>query len=338
MGGGGSYYDRDTDDGYAKTPAGYSPQAEKLMSLSRVDPGMLPKGRKIVSRAKSPVAYAYDVTGSVDNLPLIIVDKMPLIAGQIIENGYLEDPEFSLAAVGDVTEDTAPLQVGDFSKIKDLDDWLKRIWREKRGGSNDVEGYEHMAYYYARYCEMPNAVTPFFLFTGDEGLRNTLYKSDLERHFGGTHETISCVEVFKELDRKFKGNVFLIHRYYKGGDEKALSGWRECLGDDRIIPLREDLAIADITLGLFAVVTGARTLDTYLDDMRTTRDKAQSKERISQVKKALTRVAAFAKTRPMPKPGKRTKTAASASAKDPAGAADTKATDKPAKGKKRGRV
>ena len=304
MGGGGTFYDRDTTDGYAKTSDGFSQKAEELMSLSGVDPGVLPKGRTLVSTAKSPVVYAFDVTGSVDRLPLIITDKMPMIAGQILENGYLDDPEISLAAVGDATRDTAPIQVADFAKIKNLDDWLKRLWREKGGGGNGVEGYEHMAYFYARNCQMPNAVTPFFLFTADEGMRETLYKSDLERLFGGTHETISAVKVFKELDKKFKGNVFLIHRYYGQGDEEALSGWRKCIGDERIIRLGSDLAIADLTLGLFAVVTGSRTLEEYLDDMTNKRDKAQTAERIKEVRDSLKQVAAFAKARPMPRPAR----------------------------------
>lgn len=327
MGGGGTYYDRDTSDGYAKTSRGFSPQAEELMSRSGVDPGLLPKGRTLVSKAKSPVAYAFDVTGSVDNLPMIITDKMPMIAGQIVENDYLDDPEFSLSAVGDVTKDTAPIQVADFAKIKNLDDWLKRLWREKGGGGNDVEGYEHMAYFYARYCQMPNAVTPFCLFTADEGMREKLYKSDLERLFGGTHETVSAVEVFKELDKKFKGNVFLIHRYYGRGDEEALSGWRECIGDERIIRLGTDLAIADLTLGLFAVVTGSRTLEEYLDDMKNKRDQAQTAERIKEVRDSLKRVAAFAKARPMPRLARTPTTPKGGKSKTPAG-----------KGRKPGRV
>jgi hypothetical protein len=300
MGGGGSYYDRDTRDGYTKTSAGYSKAAEELMSSSSVDKGLLPKDRTVESRAKSPVVYAFDVTGSMDNLPMIIVDKMPLIAGQIAENGYLDDPEMSIAAIGDIERDKAPIQVGDFTLLRNVDDWFKRVWRENGGGGNDVEGYEHMAYYYARYCRMPSAETPFFLFTGDEGVREMLYKSDLERHFGGTHETISAKDVFKELDKKFKNNVFLIHRYYSRGDDAVLQGWRKVLPDARIIRLGSDLSIGDVTLGLLAVMTGSRTLDEYCEDMKTKRDKAQTEDRIAEVRESLAPLLAIAPSKKAP--------------------------------------
>lgn len=330
MGGGGTYYDRDTTDGYTKTSRGFSTAAEELMSQNKADPSMLPKGRTITSKAKSPVVYAFDVTGSVDNLPMIITDKMPLIAGQIVELSYLDDPEFCLGAIGDPECDSAPIQIGDFSKIKNLDDWLKRIWRENGGGGNNVEGYEFMAYFLANNCKMPNAITPICLFTGDEGIRDTLYKADLERQFGGTHESITSVEVFKQIDTVFKGNVFLIHRKYRGGDEEALRGWRQVMPDDRIIRLGSDLSIGDLTLGLLALVGGARTLDEYLKDMKTTRDKAQSDERVAEIRKSLEPVAKMLSARPKTS-GKKTSGAKPGRSKDKDKPVDPK---KPAKGKK----
>lgn len=297
MGGGGIHYHRDTTDGYARSAAGVSKAAEQLMSQQSVDPGVLPLNRRLTCKVKNPVVYIFDVTGSMNNLPKIIADKMPMIAGQIVQNGYLTDVELSLAAVGDIKCDHAPVQVGDFAEMKRLDDWLKRLWLEKGGGSDDEESYEFMAYFYARYCDFSNAVTPICLFTADEGIASRLYKTDLERIFGGTHETISTVDVFKELDQKFKGNVFLIHRRYHSDDAKALRGWQKCLGDKRIIRLGTDQSIADLTLGLFALVTGARTLEEYLGDMKTKRARAQTDDRVAEVRKALKPLVAYLESR-----------------------------------------
>lgn len=327
MGGGGSYYDRDTTDGYVKTSRGYSKAAEELMSQSGVDKALLPKGRTIVSKAMSPIVYAFDVTGSVDNLPMIITDKMPLIAGQIAQNGYLEDPEICMGAVGDPEYDRAAIQIGDFAKLRESDAWLKRIWRENGGGGNNVEGYEYMAYFLARCCEMPKAVTPFCLFTADEGVRDTLDGGVLGQLFGGQHESISSAKVFKELDKKFKNNVFLIHRYYRGGDEEALRGWKKSLPDERIVRLGSDESIGDLTLGLFAVMSGSRTLDQYLEDMKTTRDKAQTDARVAEVRKALETVAKLA-------PPPRASTGAAPASKRKGRKSGGKKTGAPAKGKK----
>src|SRR2546423_9957695 len=93
MGGGGSYYDRDVQVGYDRGGSGYSAQAAEKMGRASADPGLLPKDRTIECTAKCPVVYAFDVTGSMGNLPRIIYDKMPMIAGQITECGYLRDAQ-----------------------------------------------------------------------------------------------------------------------------------------------------------------------------------------------------------------------------------------------------
>ena len=311
MGGGGSYYDRDTTDGYATTSRGYSKDAEKNLSQTSMDQGLQPKGRTLVSKAKSPVIYAFDVTGSMGTLPKVIYDKMPLIAGQIVENRYLEDPEVSLAAIGDVRCDQAPIQVCDFSIIKKLDDWLKRIWLEGNGGGNQGESYEFMAYFYARYCETPNAETPFLLITGDEPMRASLSKSELEQRFGGKHEAIDTKDVFDEVRKKFNGNVFGIFCTHGGsGDSGALASWQKAFGKERVVLLNDDKAVADVTLGIFAIMTGSRTLDEYCEDMKTKRDKAQTDDRIAQVREALKQLSAIAPGKRSPQSGKSKKKSA----------------------------
>jgi hypothetical protein len=292
MGGGGSYYDRDVQDGYDRGAKGYSAQAEEKMGRTQADPGLLPRDRRLECSAASPVVYAFDVTGSMGTLPRIIFDKMPMIAGQIVECGYLNDPAVSLAAVGDIISDRAPIQVGDFSLLRKLDDWLQRIWLEGNGGGQAQESYEYVAYYFARMCDLSRAETPFFLVTGDEGFRETLYASDLGRHFGGKHDTIEATEVFAELKRKFRDNVILVRRRYGGKeDDQILKQWEKALGAEYVVPLGSDQAIADVTLGVFALRTGVRTLDSYLEDLVTKRAVPQTDERVQEVRESLKRLA-----------------------------------------------
>ncbi len=300
MGGGGSFYDRDVTDRRYRSSSGVSNTTERELSQSRVDPAFLPKNRRLVCKARNPLVYIFDVTGSMGNLPKIIYDKWPGIVGQIVARKYLPDPQMSLAAVGDITSDTAPLQVADFSALRNLDKYFKRIYFEGNGGGQGTESYEVKAYFYAYLCELPNAENPICLFTGDEGFNPQLYSDDLSEHFGGKHKDISAQKVFEDLSKKFKGNVFLIHRYYnRGSDARIVKEWREVLGKDRVILLPSgtegDLAIGDITLGVYAIVSGARTLAQYLEDMRTrpldlgegVQYEPQSETRIRQVEEAL---------------------------------------------------
>lgn len=299
MGGGGDFYDRDVTDRSYRTSSGATTVAAQALSKNSVDRSLLPKGRRLVCEARNPLVYAFDVTGSMDNLPQIIYDKWPGIVGQIVARKYLPDPQMSLAAVGDVTCDDAPLQMTDFSLLRNLDRHFKKIFLEGKGGSTSEESYEFTAYYYAYLCDMPKAENPICLFTADEGVRETLYGIDLREHFGGQHKDTNTKQVFVDLLEKFNGNVFLIHRYYRGGDEGIVEQWRRVLSQRRIIFLPKgnegDLAIGDITLGVYAIVSGARTLEQYLEDMRTrpldlgegVKYEPQSPERIKLVEKAL---------------------------------------------------
>ena len=294
MGGGGGYYDRDVTDRSRRMASGFSDIAEQKMSRARVDRAVLPFNRKLTCAAINPVVYAFDVTGSMGKLPKIIYDKMPMVAGQVVEQGYLEDPKISLSAVGDVLSDQAPLQVCDFTAIRNLDEWLQRIWLEGNGGGQAQESYELIAYFYARMCEIPNAQTPIFLFTGDEGFRFSLPAATIREYFGAEGESTNAKVIFEELKNKFKGNVFLIHRRYKEVQDRGIvEQWENMLGKEKVIKLGSDLAIADVTLGLIAIISGKRALEEYLQDMRTRKNLAtgelepQSEERIAEVRESL---------------------------------------------------
>ena len=270
MGGGGSeYYDRDVSVA-RKLSSGVSTFAQEQMSRSVLSDDLLPFERKLVSAHRNPLVYVYDITGSMGTLPKLIFDKMPMIAGQIVEQKYLEDPDVSLAAVGDVTSDRGPLQVCDFSVIKSLDPWLQKIWIEGSGGGQHYESYEFISYFYARFYDMRNATLPILLFTGDESFREKLSGADLKSRFGGQHENTGAEAIFTELKAKFKGNVFLLHRRYQsyGLDSEIVSQWERVLGKGYVVKLSEDLAIADVTLGILALASGKRTLKNYVEDMK----------------------------------------------------------------------
>lgn len=299
MGGGGRYYSRDVTDSSRKDSRGISDFAEEIMSRSDVDKALLPYDRKLACQAKSPIAYPFDHTGSMGDLPKMLCDRMPNIVGELARCEYLEDPMMSIAAVGDIFSDgSSSIQICDFSPIRSLDEWLQRIYLGRGGGGQAKESYEFVAYFYARMVELPNAVTPIFLFTGDEGFYENLLATDLKKHFGGTHEKIIARDVFDELKKKFQGNVFLLHpthaHYGQAKEKEIVAQWEETLGKEKVIKLRDKSAIADVTLGIFALTSG-RTLDEYIEDIKNrpldlgdgVKYKPQSQERIDEVRKSL---------------------------------------------------
>ena len=291
------------------------------MSRAQLCKDLLPLERRVVSNCQNPLVYIFDITGSMGNLPRLIFDKMPMVAGQIVEQKYLDKPEISLAAVGDVTCDEGPLQVCDFAKIRDLDPLLKKIWIESGGGGQHYESYEFMAYYYARLYDMQGARLPICLFTGDESFREKLSGTELRKHFGSQHEDIDAATVFEELKQKFNRNVFLLHRFYEshGLNKEIVEQWESVLGRGYVIKLPEDAAVADITLGILALVSGKRSLKNYVEDIKNRplemsgkKYKPQSQERIEMVVSALGPLEQVLKTRrntiKNPKPTKQGRT------------------------------
>lgn len=325
MGGGGSYYDRDVTYGGSTTRTGYSDFAAQVTSQSNLDSSLLPLNRRLVSDCESPLVLLLDGTGSMGTLPRIFCDKVPMIAGQIAVQKYLDDAIVSLAIVGDVTCDRGPIQVCDFAKIRDLDPWLQKLWIEGGGGGQHFESYEFMAYFYARLYDMKNARIPMLIFTGDESFREELSAEKLRKHFGGQHQDVSSFTVFNELKEKFNGNVFLIHRYYGGYDLDAeiTAQWQKALGRENVVRLKTDTAVGDIILGVIALASGSRTLDQYIEDIKNRplkmgklTFKPQSEERLSEVRKSLE---LFASTRTIRKESKNadeTKTTSSPKAKE----------------------
>lgn len=301
MGGGGSYYDRDTTVASRRTRSGFSDIAEKKMSRETVNPAVLPAGRKLVAKRSNPLVFAFDVTGSMGTLPKIIFDKVPMIVGELTDRQYVPDPELSLAAIGDVVSDQAPIQIGEFASLRKTDEWLQRLWLEGEGGGQAVESYEYTAYFYARYCTLPDGCEPFLIFTGDEGFREDFFVSELRKHFGpGKYERVTAKVIFAELIKRFKGNVFKIHRRYFGDDPKIVRQWKSVLGENRVLQLGSDLAIADVMLGIIAIMSGKRTLEQYCQDMRTRTNKdtgkiePQTEKRITEVQQTLAPLVAIA--------------------------------------------
>ena len=287
---GGGYYDRDVHSTPAASSssggydyASYSDKAAKAMSSRSMSSDLSPVKRKLSTDAKSPIVVALDVTGSMGDWSKTIYDKMPMFFGQIMLQGYLADPAISFAAVGDANTDSAPLQVCDFARGTDLDDWLKKLYLEGGGGGTTQESYELAAALYAKTTFAAKDAGPIFFFIGDEGFYKTVSAS-VAKAVLGVNEGISGDDAMKSLTEKFE--VFLVHKAYDrgGSDSKIVAQWSSALGAARVLKLDAPKAVVDVMLGALAIVSSARDLDSYVVDME---GRGQTTARIATVKDAL---------------------------------------------------
>lgn len=295
---GGSSYDRDV--GSSSSSGGFysggtsSTLAKSALSRSSLDPSLNPFKRTVKSEKESPIVIALDVTGSNTEFARIVYDKAPMLHGQIEQQGYLKDFDICFSAVGDAYSDSAPLQICDFDFGIGLDDKLKKIFLEGRGGGTMCESYELAAHYFVNNCEMPNAKLPFFFFIGDEAPYARADKSQLEKLIGNVpNNRLDSTEIFSDLFKQFNGNVFFLQNAYYGNraDVSSTNGirakWLEYFGTEngeKIIQIHDEKSVIDVILGTIALVTRSRTMDTYTKDLA---KRGQTNDRIGTVEQSL---------------------------------------------------
>eukprot|EP00455_Lapot_gusevi_P018726 TRINITY_DN2025_c0_g2_i2.p1 TRINITY_DN2025_c0_g2~~TRINITY_DN2025_c0_g2_i2.p1 ORF type:complete len:311 (+),score=120.49 TRINITY_DN2025_c0_g2_i2:82-1014(+) len=298
---GGGYYDRDVGSTYYDAAPGaaavvaapvaesFTKEAEEIFNRRKeMDPIVNPLGRQLVCSSENAIVCAIDVTGSMGDWSKIIYDKLPMFYGQILMQGYLEDPSISFAAVGDCNFDRAPLQVTEFAQGLDIDEQIEKMWLEGGGGAGDAESYEFAAYFYSTHVEFPNMAPghkPFFFFTGDEKFYRSISRTAIKKYLGDDlPASVMATTAFDQLKEKY--HVFLLKKPYSDdrAEQKISEMWETVLPAHHILRFSNPKACIDVMLGALALAGRTRTLDQYVNDLQ---DRGQSQQRIDEVTAAL---------------------------------------------------
>ena len=205
--------------------------------------------------------------------------------GQLMLQGYVQDPTISFCAFGDCASDTAPLQVSDFGQGAQIDQMISKLFLEGGGGANLHESYEIVAYFYLANCQIINAELPYFFITGDEYYYNEILSFVISETLGlkPERDSFNSKDIWKLLLKKF--NVFHLHKQYPGNeDQKIKEQWINTLGIERVLEVESPKACIDVILGVIALTSGTRSLEGYIADMR---DRGQTVERVAEVRFAL---------------------------------------------------
>lgn len=292
---GGSSYDRDvysSSSGWGSYGGGgsYSAAANNVMHASTLDDTMNPLNRTIKSTSKHPIVIMLDVTGSNTGFAKIVYDKMPMFFGQIEQKGYLDDFEISVCAVGDAYSDYYPLQIAEFKKGTAIDDWLKKLVLEGRGGGQRCETYELAAYYLLHNFEFERDAKPIVFFLGDEApystVNTSIIKEYVDTYYDG--ENVDSKYVFEELLKKIP-NTYMFLNPYNGisNDDNIKETWLSMFGkhSKNVIMMQPDneKAIVDLMLGVLSLIKDG-DLKSYKVDML---DRGQTNERIESVDRML---------------------------------------------------
>lgn len=209
-----------------------------------------------------PIMFWLDVTGSMRDIPEILVKKkLGALMDTILKHG-VSDPQIFFGAIGDQYSDESPLQVGQFeSATKELDQWLTEIHLEGNGGPWGRESYELAWLVAARHTSIDcfeKRNTKGFLFTvGDERTHLEVNAHEAKKILGyGQGEDLTAKQLLEEAQRMY--HVFHIHVRHgsDSGHSEICTEWKELL-DQNFIILDDYNMIAETVATTVAVVSGA---------------------------------------------------------------------------------
>ena len=220
--------------------------------LSKKTPDMKlvnPKGKAISSNSENPIILAVDGTGSMQTWPAEIFDRLPLFYQTLSK--YKDDVEVSFSVIGDAFSDDWPLQVSDFGKGPVLDDYLKALHGEGRGGPGIRESYELWAYFMHEHASTQNAISPFMIVMGDEKFYDVVNPDQVKKYLGdGLQDSLDAMCIWKSLAQKY--DIRFLRKSYAGRDDEIVEQWNEAIGPQNVIPVYDPMRVVDIAMGLIA--------------------------------------------------------------------------------------
>ncbi len=255
-----------------KGPRTYAKKKEPKIEL--VDS----KGKTISSDSANPVIFGIDGTGSMQTWPFEFFDRAPLIYQTLSQ--YRDDVEIAFSVIGDAYCDDFPLQVTHFDKGVDLDDKLKALHGEGRGGPGIRESYELWAYFMNEHSETPNAVNPFLFVLGDERFYDAVNPAQVKKYTGDVLQgEMDSINVWKQLGQKY--DIWLLRKSYPGRDDEIIPQWEEAIGPQKIIPIYDPMRVVDTAMGVVAKRWG------HFSDFNVNINARQDSEKVSEVMESL---------------------------------------------------
>jgi hypothetical protein len=183
----------------------------------KLDPSKLNSAGKNVRESRDSkehpnsraIAVLFDVTGSMNTLPVLFSTKLNSLMSALVKKGYVEDPQILFGAIGDATCDAAPLQIGQFEAGNEMVDWLTLIYKEGGGGGQQTESYELAMYYMARHTELDclekRGDKGYLFIIGDETPYAKVKYTEIKSIIGDdVSEAISTESILQELQQKYE--------------------------------------------------------------------------------------------------------------------------------------
>lgn len=258
-----------SSDAYSHLKTSYSGKSADQIFSSGLNPTMDPNGLVFRESRDSDVhpnsiaiAVFLDVTGSMGQIPeMLIRHKLGSLMDTLLAHG-VEDPQVMFSAIGDHVTDRAPLQIGQFeSGTDELNDCLSKVYIEGGGGGQNMESYLLAWLIAGRHTSIDcfeKRGNKGFLFTiGDEKSWDSVDAARLKALMGYAQtDPITDDQVLAQAQRMY--HVFHIHINETGYKDNpdVIGYWKKLLGERALI-LDKHMAVAELIASTVAVINGA---------------------------------------------------------------------------------
>lgn len=167
-----------------------------------------------------PVLLALDVTGSMSAAATETASALNVIMEDLLSK--VKDVEFCVMGIGDLSYDSAPIQISQFESDIRIAEHLDKVYFEFGGGGNSYESYTAAWYMGSRHTDLDcwkRGKKGIIITMGDETMNPYLPKAQLERVTGDNLQAdIETKTLYEEVKDKYDVyHIFVEHNnsYYK---------------------------------------------------------------------------------------------------------------------------
>ena len=218
-----------------------------------------------ISPDSTPIILAFDVTGSMGEIPFYFVQEgLGTLMKEIFDRKPVPDPQIMCMAVGDAKCDRAPLQVTQYETDIKIAKQLEDFYIEQGGGGNGGESY-HLPWYFAATRTSTDAFEKRgkkgLLFTiGDEPPQDLLTKGQIEAIFGDKEaRDLTSAEILEMVKRQYDVFHVIIEQgdgLQMYGEKKVVGGWNNLLGEGHVLRLSDYTKLSEVVTSAIQVNAG----------------------------------------------------------------------------------
>lgn len=202
-------------------------RAQEMFRQRRISPELDPKNviRECCDSEEHqntrPVILALDVTGSMGGASVKVAKELNVIMTELYEK--VQDVEFMIMGIGDLSYDDAPIQASQFESDIRIAEQLDKIYFEGGGGGNSYESYTAAWYFGLNHCKLDcwkRGKKGIIITIGDEPLNPYLPMSQLTLSTGNKiQDDVETDELYKEVIQKYDV-------YHLAVEDRETSYWR----------------------------------------------------------------------------------------------------------------